>query len=133
MSSMDLDAAPGAEKIDEDLHSRQLAVYGRGAMAKMMAADILICGAGGLGQEVAKNVILAGVHSVTIHDQQAVRLADLGAAFYFTEADVGQNKADACREKLQELNTAVDVVSSTCDLTPDFLGRFQVRHSDPRI
>ena len=38
--------------IDEDLHSRQLAVYGRETMRKMAAADVLICGMNGLGAEV---------------------------------------------------------------------------------
>lgn len=38
--------------IDEDLHSRQLAVYGRETMRKMAAARVLICGMNGLGAEV---------------------------------------------------------------------------------
>jgi hypothetical protein len=38
--------------IDEDLHSRQLAVYGRGAMRRMAATSVLISGLGGLGAEV---------------------------------------------------------------------------------
>lgn len=38
-------------QIDEDLHSRQLAVYGRASMRRMAASDILICGARGLGVE----------------------------------------------------------------------------------
>lgn len=38
-------------QIDEDLHSRQLAVYGRASMRRMALSDILICGALGLGVE----------------------------------------------------------------------------------
>ena len=38
--------------IDEDLHSRQLAVYGRDSMKKMVQADILIVGLGGVGVEI---------------------------------------------------------------------------------
>lgn len=38
--------------IDEDLHSRQLAVYGRETMRKMASANVLICGMNGLGAEV---------------------------------------------------------------------------------
>ena len=41
-------------EIDEDLHSRQLAVYGRESMRRMAAANVLICGAGGLGAEIGK-------------------------------------------------------------------------------
>lgn len=39
-------------EIDEDLHSRQLAVYGKESMRKLAAADVLIVGMNGLGVEV---------------------------------------------------------------------------------
>lgn len=42
-------------QIDEDLHSRQLAVYGRGAMKRMAGATVLVCGLGGLGVEVGES------------------------------------------------------------------------------
>ena len=54
--------------IDENLYSRQLYVLGHDAMRKMQTSNILICGMGGLGVEVAKNIVLGGVKSVTIHD-----------------------------------------------------------------
>lgn len=41
-----------AQDIDEDLHSRQLAVYGRDSMRRLAASQILILGATGLGVEV---------------------------------------------------------------------------------
>ena len=50
--------------IDEDLQSRQMAVYGRESMQMLRRADVLISGLNGLGAEVAKNVILANVKSV---------------------------------------------------------------------
>ena len=86
-----------ASEIDEDLHSRQLAVYGREEHEEALAgATVLICGMKGLGAEIAKNVILAGVKGVTIQDASACELADLGAQFYLSEADVGKNRAEAC-------------------------------------
>ena len=50
----------------------------------------------GLGVEIAKNVILAGVKSVTLADDAPVEMADLSSQFYFTEADVGTPRAEAC-------------------------------------
>jgi ubiquitin-activating enzyme E1 len=41
-----------AVNIDEDLHSRQLAVYGKESMKRMANASILIVGLKGLGVEV---------------------------------------------------------------------------------
>lgn len=48
---------PNAD-IDEGLYSRQLYVLGHDAMRRMASSDVLISGLGGLGVEVAKNVIL---------------------------------------------------------------------------
>lgn len=54
--------------IDESLYSRQLYVLGREAMSRMAHSDILVWGLDGLGLEVAKNVILAGVKSVSLYE-----------------------------------------------------------------
>ncbi|KAG2486273.1 hypothetical protein HYH03_015097 [Edaphochlamys debaryana] len=113
-------------EIDENLHSRQLAVYGREAMKRMAKSSVLICGMNGLGVEVAKNVILAGVQAVTVHDTAKVTVQDLSAQFYLTEQDVGKNRAEACREKLQELNTSVAVAAASGPLSDEFVRRFHV-------
>lgn len=38
--------------IDEDLHSRQLAVYGRETMRRLFASNVLVSGMQGLGVEI---------------------------------------------------------------------------------
>lgn len=42
------------QEIDEDLHSRQLAVYGRETMRRLFASNVLISGMQGLGAEIGK-------------------------------------------------------------------------------
>ena len=46
-------------------------------MKKMQASNILISGMGGLGVEIAKNIILGGVKSVTVHDEKNATIEDL--------------------------------------------------------
>ncbi|XP_010257066.2 PREDICTED: ubiquitin-activating enzyme E1 1 [Nelumbo nucifera] len=111
--------------IDEDLHSRQLAVYGRETMRRLFASNILISGMQGLGAEIAKNLILAGVKSVTLHDEGEVELWDLSSNFIFSEDDVGKNRALASVQKLQELNNAVAISTLTTPLTKELLSNFQ--------
>lgn len=41
--------------IDEDLHSRQLAVYGRETMRRLFASNIIVSGMQGLGAEIGMN------------------------------------------------------------------------------
>jgi ubiquitin-activating enzyme E1 len=114
------------EDIDEGLYSRQLYVLGHDAMRRMVTSDVLISGLGGLGVEVAKNVILGGVKSVTLHDEAICKVADLTSQFYLTESDVGKNRADACLPQLSELNTYVHTKVYTGGLTDDFIKQFRV-------
>lgn len=97
-------------------------------MSRMVKANILIAGLKGLGAEVAKNVILAGVKSVTLLDATPVELADLSAHFYLSESDIGKPRAEACAKKLQDLNPAVKVSvapAGTSLHAPEFISNFQ--------
>ncbi|XP_078436471.1 ubiquitin-activating enzyme E1 2-like [Wolffia australiana] len=112
-------------EIDENLHSRQLAVYGRETMRRLFASSVLISGINGLGAEIAKNLVLAGVKSVTLHDEEIVELWDLSSNFFLGEEDVGKNRALACVQKLQELNSAVAISTITSSLSKEHLSGFQ--------
>lgn len=119
-------ASSHTHEIDEGLYSRQLYVLGHDAMRRMATSEVLISGLGGLGVEVAKNVILAGVKSVTLHDQSKCTIEDLSSQFYITENDLGKNRAEVCCQQLSELNTYVPTRSYTDELTEEFLQKFRV-------
>lgn len=112
--------------IDESLYSRQLYVLGRDAVVRMAQSDVLISGLGGLGVEVAKNIILAGVRSVTLHDEVVCTRVDLSSQYYLNEENVGQNRAEACEDPLARLNEYVRVTAHTEPLNEEFLKRFNV-------
>lgn len=48
-------------------------------MKRMQNSNVLISGMRGLGVEIAKNVILGGVRSVTVHDQGVAEWRDLSS------------------------------------------------------
>ena len=54
-------------------------MLGKEAMKELKNNSILISGINGLGVEIAKNIILAGVKSVTIHDDVSVSYDDLAS------------------------------------------------------
>lgn len=116
----------GKEEIDESLYSRQLYVLGHDAMRRMANSNILISGMKGLGIEIAKNVVLGGVKSVTIHDQGNAEWLDLSSQFFLREGDIGKNRAEVTQPRLSELNNYVPVTAYKGDLTNDFLKEFQV-------
>ncbi|KAH8300140.1 hypothetical protein KR044_010469, partial [Drosophila immigrans] len=112
--------------IDESLYSRQLYVLGHDAMRRMANSDILLSGLGGLGLEIAKNVILGGVKSITLHDTATCALNDLSSQFYLTQADIGKNRAEASCAQLAELNSYVRTLSYTGPLSEDVLAKYRV-------
>ncbi|XP_067908159.1 ubiquitin-like modifier-activating enzyme 1 isoform X2 [Heterodontus francisci] len=121
-----MDANGNSAEIDEGLYSRQLYVLGHEAMKRMKDSNVLISGMQGLGVEIAKNVILGGVKSVTVHDEGDAEWNDLSSQFYLTEDDIGKNRAESSERQLAELNGYVLVSSYTRKLTENFLHQFQV-------
>lgn len=112
--------------IDEGLYSRQLYVLGHDAMRRMQNADVLISGLGGLGVEIAKNIILGGVKSVTLHDMKNCTINDLSSQFYLNKCCLGQNRAESCAEKLAELNNYVTISVITDELCENIISKFRV-------
>ena len=49
------------------------------AVAKQAASEIFLSGAGGVGIEIAKNIVLAGCKSFTLHDTKLTTNLDLSA------------------------------------------------------
>ena len=95
---------PGHGEIDESLYSRQLYVLGHEAMKRMGQSDVLIVGLGGLGVEIAKNIALAGVKSLTLFDPTPARIADLSSQFFLRHDDVGKPRASVTVPRVSELN-----------------------------
>lgn len=92
----------------------------------MAGSNILISGFGGLGVEIAKNVVLSGVKSVTLHDTAVTRLEDLSSQFFLREDDIGKNRAEVTLPRLGELNSYVPLRSLTTPLSDDDIAKHQV-------
>lgn len=113
--------------IDESLYSRQLYVLGREAMQRMSQSNVLIVGLKGLGVEIAKNVALAGVKSITLYDPNPAQIQDLSSQYFITESDIGKRRDEVSRDRLAELNQYVPIsVLEGTDLEEETLSKFQV-------
>ena len=95
----------------KDRWSRYIGAMGVEAVAKQAAASIFLSGAGALGVEIAKNLVLSGCKSFTLHDPKPVSKKDLSGQFFISqEQDFGDGKsapltrAQACLPRLQQLN-----------------------------
>ncbi|XP_004399311.1 PREDICTED: ubiquitin-like modifier-activating enzyme 7 [Odobenus rosmarus divergens] len=112
--------------LDEELYSRQLCVLDLPAMQRIQRAKVLLSGLQGLGAEVAKNLVLMGVGSLTLHDPHPTCWSDLAAQFFLSEKDLERSRAEASQEPVAKLNRDVQVCVHTGDITEELLLDFQV-------
>ena len=92
------------------LYSRQIIDLGQNTMTKLSKLKVLILFMRGLGNEISKNIILAGPKSVSIFDPNITELNDLNSNCYLKEEDVNKKRRDeSVIENLQNLNELVEV------------------------
>lgn len=73
----------------------------------MRNASILIAGMRALSNEVCKNIILAGVGSITLLEHETVTEEDLGAQFLIRHEDIGRNVRHASDDALFIFNAVL--------------------------
>lgn len=95
---------------EAELYDRQIRLWGLESQKRIRSAKILICGMNGLGAEVAKNIILSGVKSVTLCDHKNVTELDFCSQFMAPQTSVGTNRAEASLMRAQALNPMVAIV-----------------------
>ncbi|XP_046859893.1 SUMO-activating enzyme subunit 1-like [Xenia sp. Carnegie-2017] len=91
------------------LYDRQIRLWGLDAQKRLRASNVLLFGLNGLGAEICKNIVLCGVKSLTLMDNQNVTEDDYTAQFLIPRADLGKNRAKACLARAQRLNPMVEI------------------------
>ncbi|KAI9837513.1 MAG: hypothetical protein M1819_007164 [Sarea resinae] len=112
-------AAAQAQTISADeiaLYDRQIRLWGVKAQEKLRTAKILLITARALANEIAKNLVLAGIGSLTIADHELVKEDDLCSQFFISEEDVGKNRAEAAAPQIRRLNPRVTLHVETEDI-----------------
>lgn len=84
---------------------------GPAGQARLGAARVLVVGCGGLGAPVIASLAAAGVGHLTLVDDDSVEPSNLNRQVLFTEADVGQPKADVAARWVRSLDGGADVVA----------------------
>lgn len=85
---------------DIALYDRQIRLWGLNAQQRLANARVCLVGAQALGQEVAKNLVLAGIHMLQVVDDSVVSETCLGAQFMVTADNVGQKVGRGGRARL---------------------------------
>ena len=92
-------------------------IGGEGQKA-LIAARVLVIGAGGLGSPCIHYLAAAGIGTVGVVDDDAVSLSNLQRQVLHGTADIGRPKVDSARDAVRRLNPGVDFVACAERLTP---------------
>jgi len=84
---------------------------------KVAKAKVLVVGAGALGNEVIKNLVLMGVGNLFIVDFDTIEMANLSRSVLFRESDSGRKKAEVAAARAKELNPNINVQYFHGDIT----------------
>ena len=76
---------------------------------QLLAAKVLIVGAGGLGSPAAMYLAAAGIGNITIYDNDEVELSNLQRQIAHHTVDIGTDKVISTRETLNKLNPDINV------------------------
>ncbi|XP_050422077.1 SUMO-activating enzyme subunit 1 [Adelges cooleyi] len=100
---------------ERKVYDRQIRLWGYDAQKKLRTSKVLLIGLQGLGAEIAKNLILSGIHSITLKDHTDVSILDTCSQFLIGHDSQERNRAKASVVAAQKLNPNVVV---TADTTP---------------
>lgn len=76
---------------------------------KLLAANILIIGAGGLGSPAAMYLAAAGVGAIAVYDNDIVDLSNLQRQISHHTRDIGTDKVISTRQTLNQLNPEIKI------------------------
>ena len=96
------------ERYSRHITLKEIGVRGQ---KKLLAAKVLIIGAGGLGAPAAMYLAAAGVGTIGIADCDRVELSNLQRQIIHTTDDVGKSKVQSAAETIKALNPDVEVIT----------------------
>ena len=96
-----------------------LAEIGGVGQARLIAARVLVVGAGGLGAPLLQYLAAAGVGTLGVIDHDTVDLSNLQRQIIHRTADIGVSKVESARRALADINPEVTVHPHDERLTAD--------------
>ncbi|KAF8408442.1 hypothetical protein HHK36_007595 [Tetracentron sinense] len=114
------------------LYDRQIRVWGVDAQRRLSKSHILVSGMKGTAVEFCKNIVLAGIGSLTLMDDRMVTEEALSANFLIPPDEnmfSERSLAELCCDSLREFNPMVRVSVEKGDLSTfdgDFYDKFDV-------
>ncbi|KAK8390761.1 hypothetical protein O3P69_010462 [Scylla paramamosain] len=80
-------------------------------MPLLASCRILVVGAGGIGCELLKNLVLTGFEDIEVIDLDTIDVSNLNRQFLFQKCHVGRSKAEVAKESALRFNPKAKIVA----------------------
>jgi molybdopterin/thiamine biosynthesis adenylyltransferase len=108
----------GEEEVQEDRYSR-FRLIPWWDQKKLQSARVLVVGAGALGNEILKNLVLLGFERIVVVDLDKIEESNLSRAILYRSGDVGSYKAEAAARSVLTLAPNVKVKPLVANVVQD--------------
>lgn len=112
------------EQLDRYARHIVLKEIGGEGQRKLLEAEIVLIGAGGIGSPAIQYLAAAGIGTLRVIDDDAIALANLQRQVLFGTADVGRAKTEVAGEAVARLNPDVRFEAISDRLTPANVAAF---------
>ena len=103
--------------IDDDQYDRQKRIAGWD-QSKISSATVMVIGAGATGNEVVKNLVLAGIGKLILIDYDFINVSNLNRCVLFNKKSAKEHdyKVDVIKNACEELNPETEIIACKEDL-----------------
>jgi len=104
---------------EKDRYDRQLRIenFGEAGQEKLKGSKVFISGLGGLGSIITAYLAAAGIGILRIVDNGKVELNNLNRQILYCHEDLGKQKAEEAKKKLELLNPHIQIEAFTETIT----------------
>lgn len=96
--------------------------YGKETFDLIQSSRLLVVGAGGIGCEILKNLVLSGFKTIEIIDLDTIDVSNLNRQFLFRPEHVGQPKSKVAAEAAMQFNSDVEIIPHYGNIKDDKYG-----------
>lgn len=88
----------------------------------ILKSKVLVVGAGGIGCEILKNLVMTGFTDIEIIDLDTIDVSNLNRQFLFQKKHVGKSKAEVAKETALTFNPSANIVHYHDSITSSEFG-----------
>lgn len=113
-----------------DQYSRTRLLLGESGIEKLRNARVILFGLGGVGGYAAEAMARAGIGHIDLVDDDTVSLTNLNRQLLATHSTVGQDKVDAAKARILEIDPTIVVRTYKTFYLPETAAQFDFSQYD---